>query len=41
MHGDDIVMLMNNLALVGLDNEITKIIGAALDTYEIFKQDGN
>ena len=40
-HGDDIVTLMNNLALVGLDNEITNIIGAAVDTYEIFKQDGN
>ena len=40
-HGDDIVTLMNNLALVGFDNEITEIIGAAVDTYEIFKQDGN
>ena len=40
-HGDDIVTLMNNLALVGLDQEITKIIAAAVDTFEIFKEDGN
>ena len=40
-HGEDIVMLMNNLALVGLDEEITKIIDAAVDSFEIFKEDGN
>ena len=39
--GDDIVTLMNNLALVGLDKEITNIIAAAVDTFEIFKEDGN
>ena len=40
-HGDDIVTLMNNLALVGLDKEITNIIAAAVDTFEIFKEDGS
>ena len=40
-HGDDIVTLMNNLALVGLDKEITNFIAAAVDTFEIFKEDGN
>ena len=39
--GDDIVTLMNNLALVGLDKEITNIIAAAVDTFEIFKEDGS
>ena len=39
--GDDIVTLMNNLALVGLDKEITNIIAAAVDTFEILKEDGS
>ena len=40
-HGEDIVTLINNLALVGLDEEITKIIDATVDSFEIFKEDGN
>ena len=39
-HGDDIVTLMNNLALVGLDKEITNIIAAAVEPFEIFEEDG-